>query len=120
MTINYIKIWVYTVKKYLSLQVIVKMLIECLVYLSVFYVLTRNIKISLMYLIFLVAIKSSIQLFIFYKKLYKSDNYKLVLIRPIHPLFGLLVYSHNLLDITILLPVLIYLKIEKYFLNKKK
>ena len=118
---NYIKIWLSTVKKYTSLKSFLKMLLEYIFYFLIIYLFfAKNISLSLIYSIFLVAIRSSFQLFLFYKKLVDSDHYHLILLKPLDPIMGLLIYNHSLSDISILFPILIYIKVRNYMTTNIK
>lgn len=113
--IKYFHIWFNVVKKYISLELIFKTLVEYLLYFIIIYIfIIRNIYITLIISFTLIAIRLFIQLFYFYRKLIQSNDYNLILLKPVDPLFGLLVYNHNPADIIILLPILIYIKFKNY------
>ena len=112
--INYIKIWISVVKKYTDLKCISLFLVEFFVYILIIYLVIENINLSVIVSILLITIRLFVQLYYFYKKLVDLNQYNLILLKPIDPLFGLLVFNHNPIDILILLPILIYIKIKNY------
>ncbi len=109
-----IKIWFSVIKKYFDLKSISIFLIEFFAHILVVFLFTRNINLSLVFSVLLIVIRLSVKLFLFYKNLIQSNNYNLILLKPIDPLFGLLIYNHNPADILILLPILIYIKLRNY------
>lgn len=113
MIISYLKIWISIVKKYTSIKTVLILLLENLFYfLVIYFFLTQSIVNSLFILILLVIMRSSIKIVVFLNNLKKTGDYNLVLLKPIDPLFGLIAYNHSPLDILILFPVLVYIKIK--------
>lgn len=110
---SYFKIWLKVIRKNLSIKTLLVFFIEHLVlYLAIFFLFGDNIILSFILLLLLMIIRSVIRLFVFYKKLVDSGNFDQILLKPIDPLFGLIVFKMNLADIVILLPVLIFLKLK--------
>ena len=117
--IKYFKIWFDVIQKYISLELILKTLVEYMLYFIVFYIfITRSVSISLFVALTLIAIRLLIQIVYFYKKLILSNDYNLILLKPVDPLFGLLIYNRNAADILILLPILIFIHFKNSKLEK--
>lgn len=114
---NNFKIWLKVVKKNLNLRTVVIFFIKHLiVFLVLYFLFSYNIILSFILLIFLIIVMSATRLFLFYKKLISSDSFDQILLKPIDPILGLIVYQRNIADIVILLPILIFIK----FKNKKQ
>lgn len=110
-----IKIWFKVVRDKISFEFLSKILIFCFVNLIIIYLLTnKNLAISISLLIMLIIIILVIRIILFYKELINLKSYDSILLKPVDPIFSLIVYNRNPADIIILLPVLIYLKIKNY------
>jgi hypothetical protein len=114
MILTYFKIWLKVIKKcitfkYLSIVILVFLPSLFLIYL----LLGKNILTSLIGLFILVIIILFVRLFIFYKKIIDLGLFNSLKLKPVDPLFGLLIYNRNPADIFILLPILIYIKIKR-------
>jgi uncharacterized membrane protein HdeD (DUF308 family) len=114
MIIRYLKIWFKVVKKHISLKLFLMQFAEHLVYfIAMYYLIGSHLLLAIILLVTLMAVRSSIRMFTFYKELINSGSYHQILLKPIDPLFGLLVYKRNMIDIVILIPLLLFLKFRK-------
>lgn len=113
MILTYFKIWLRVVSKTINFKLLSKFLAEHLVIFFVIYYFTNyDLFFSFISLLILMIIRSAIRIVFFYKKLIQSDSYDLILLKPIHPLVGLIIYNRNPADILFLLLVLIYIKLR--------
>lgn len=111
--ITNLKIWSKVIRKTLSFKSLLTFFSEHLIiYLAIYFLLNYEVVISFILLLILMIIRSVIRLFVFYKKLVELDSFDQILLKPIDPLFGLLIYRLNIADIVILLPILLYLKLK--------
>lgn len=109
--------WFNVIKDNMSLKSMISIFIEHLVlYLLIYFITKYNIALSFILLLLIMIIRSLFRLFVFYKKQTESNNFEQILLKPIDPLVGLIVYQRNISDIVMLLLVLIFLK----FKNKKQ
>lgn len=107
--------WLKVIKKYVNIKVFAIVTIEYIFYFSlVHFFVTRGVILSLLISYVLISSRLFVQLFYYYKRLLESDQYNLILLKPIDPPLGLLVYNHNPADVFIILPILIYIKIKNY------
>lgn len=110
---SYFKIWLKVIKKILNVKTILIFFVEhVFLYLVIYFLSSYNIGLSFILLLFLMIIRSAIRLFLYYRKLIDSDGFDQILLKPIDPLFGMIVFRMNLSDIVILFPVLIFLKLK--------
>lgn len=110
-------IWLKVIKNNTNLKLVMFILIEHLVvYLLIYFITNYNIALSFILFLLVMATRSIIRMFVFYKKLIESKNFEQILLKPIDPLLGLIIYKMNIADIVTLLPVLIFLK----FKNKSR
>ncbi len=109
----YFKIWLKVVKKSLNFKTTLIFIVEHVVlYLAIYLLFSYNIGLSFILLLLLMIIRSVIRLFAYYRKLITSDGFEQILLKPIDPLFGMIVFKRNLADVVLLLPVLIFLKLK--------
>ena len=110
-------IWWRVVKGNINLKSMIYIFIEHLVlYLLIYFLTKYNFVLSFILLLLLMVIRSAIRLFVFYKKLNESNNFEQILLKPIDPLLGLIVYQRSISDIVVLLPFLVFIN----FKNKKQ
>lgn len=115
MMLKYLKIWLKVVRKYVTfkyLSITISIFFLCLFFTNLLF--GRNMTTSLIILLTVTIIFIFIRLLLFYKRMVNSESYCLLKLKPINPLFGVLVYNKNPLDIFILLPILLYLKIKDF------
>ncbi|EKE04852.1 MAG: hypothetical protein ACD_19C00429G0012 [uncultured bacterium] len=113
MIFKFIKIWFKVVRDKISFKYLSQTLIFCFISLIlIYFLINRNFSLSIFCLFILIATLLVIRLILFYKELVNLKIYDLILLKPIDPLFSLIVYNRNPADIIILLPILIYLKIK--------
>lgn len=109
----YFKIWLKVVKKNVTYKYLSIALIVFLFSLFTTYLFTdRNIIFSIIIIYVFISTILFGRLFIFYKRLLDTDTYDSIKLMPIHSLLGLLIYNQNPLDIFIIFPILILLKIS--------
>lgn len=114
-------VWSKIVKRYMNIRVFGLIISEYFFYILITYFLvTRSFIFSLFLSYTLVSARLAIKLFYFYKNIQESGKSDLILLKPVDPLFGLLVYNHNPADIFILFPILIYIKIKSYIVKSQK
>lgn len=112
--IKYLKIWTKVIKDTIDAKSLSFNLSICLVsYFAIYLMTDKNNVTSIILFILGIIVWQSIKLFIFYKELTANNQYDFVLLKPIHPLFGIILYHKDPLDIIVLIPVLLFLKIRK-------
>lgn len=115
MIFNYLKIWLKVIKKHISLKAILKTVgiwLPCFV--IIYFFTNRSLTNSIVILIVLLVAKLSIKIIFLYKELTRTDTFDLILLKPVDPLFGLIIYNRNPADILILLPILMFIKLRRY------
>ncbi len=111
---KYFLLWIKVVKGYIVPANILKATLEYLFYFALFYFgFSFSIAISLFLLLLLIMVRLLVRLQNKYKELIKTEQFELILVKPIDPLFGILIFKPNPGDIFILLPILIYIKFRK-------
>lgn len=114
----YFKIWLKVVKKSLNVKTTLMFFVgHVVLYLAIYLLSSYNIGLSFILLLLLMIIRSVVRLFVYYRKLIDSHGFEQILLKPIDPLIGLLVYNRNPADILVLAPILVYLKIKNYKIN---
>lgn len=114
MILNNFLIWFKVIKKYITFKYL--SILTFVFLLSLFFINTLtggNIILSFVILIIIITILVLTRLLLFYKKITDLKLYYIFLLKPANPLFGLLIYNRNPLDIFIIFPILIYINIKK-------
>lgn len=121
MIINYLKIWFKLSKDNFNLNEASKTGVIYLIYfLIIYFVISHNLILSLVYLLIIIFIKLFIRFTSFYKELVSSNDIDCLLLMPLNPLLIILLYKPNFADILILLPILIYIKLQTHInINKR-
>lgn len=115
--LKYLKIWIKTIKGDFDLNVYAKVGVEYMFYFwIIFFLVKQNIATSLVLLLIFIIFRLFFRLFCLYKKLISANTFYEISLKPIDPLFGLLIYKPNPADILILFPILVYIKLK----NSKK
>ncbi len=110
---NNFKIWLKVAKKTLNFRTVIIFFVGHLVtFLIIYFLFSYNFILSIVFLVLLMLVMSVVRLFLFYKKLFNTDSLDKILLKPIDPLFGLIVYNMNIADIVMLLPLFIFLKFK--------
>ncbi len=104
MIFTYFKIWLKVVSKKITLKYLAILSVSIILSLFLF---------NIVLIFLLIIIIQSFRLFIFYKHIEEDELFYTLKLKPVNPIFGLLIYNQNPLDIFILIPILFYLKIKK-------
>ncbi len=101
--------------KHINISIALKTILIYILYFAIILLLTSfNLYFSIFIFFILIVFILVSRLIILFRELTKSGKYDLLLLRPIDPLFGLLIYNKNPADILILGPILIYIKLSNY------
>ncbi len=90
---------------------LIVLFVEVSLFIFVYFFLKNNFILIFVVWYLLSIIFQIVQVFLFYKKLLDEQKYDLLLLKPVDPLFGLLVYRHNVSDVFILPLILVYIKL---------
>lgn len=114
MITNYFKIWLSVIVKTINYKLLSILFIEHLaIFFVVYYFTNYNLFLSFILLLTIIIVSSAVRIFYFYRKLTQPGGYDLVLLKPVNPLVGIMVYNRNPMDILFLLLILVYLKLRK-------
>lgn len=115
MIISYLKIWFNVVMKHVNINIALKTILIYILYFAIIFLLTSfNLYFSIFIFFNMMIFILVSRLILLFRELTKSGKYDLLLLRPVDPLFGLLIYNKNPADILILVPVLIFIKFKNY------
>lgn len=115
MITRYIKIWFKVIAKNNNLNDIFKTLVIYMLYFALVFLLT-NFRLSFSIFLFILFLHFQItsRLILLYKNLVRTRKYDLILLTPVDPLWGLLIYNKNPADFLILFPILLFIYIKNY------
>lgn len=115
MIFKYFKIWFNVVKKYVTIKYsLISIVTLFMSFASFYFLFSKNIINGILFSIILIDIILAIRFALNYNKIISSGLYDSIKLKPLHPIFTVLIYNRNPLDIFILLPILVYLKITNY------
>ncbi len=115
MIYRYFKIWLKVVINNFDIKLtLIALFVEVLLFVFVYFFLMYNLALIFIIWYLLSIIFQIVQVFLFYKKLLYEQKYDLLLLKPVDPLYGLLVYRHNIADIFVMPLVLLYIKLSNF------
>ena len=115
MVFKYFTIWFKVVKKYATIKYsLISIATLFISFISFYLLFSKNIINGLLFLIILIDVILTIRFVLNYNKIVSFGLYDSLKLKPLDPIFTLLIYNRNPLDIFILFPILIYLKIINY------
>lgn len=113
MITRYLKIWFKVITKNNNLNDVAKSAVIHMLYFALIFLLTNfRIGFSIFIFILFILFKLTSRLILLRRELINSEKYDLLLLQPIDPLWGLLIYNKNPADILILFPILLFVKFK--------
>lgn len=113
MITRYLKIWFKVITKNNNLNDVAKSAVIHMLYFALILLLTNfRIGFSIFIFILFILFKLTSRLILLRRELINSEKYDLLLLQPIDPLWGLLIYNKNPADILILFPILLFVKFK--------
>ena len=116
MIYHYIKIWLSDSKKDISYLSVVGKIIEYLIYFVILNLILNNIYLSLVLLYLIIFIKYVYKNIYILKQLINSNDFIYLLLKPVNPIFKVLIYGANPIDL--MLSILIVIIFCVSFISK--
>lgn len=114
MIIKYLKIWANVVREILDFKNIsIIFLFYVILFFSIYFLFETGTTLSLLLTLLIILVRQATKLFMFYRKIVEDKKYDLILLKPIDPLVGLLIYNKDPMDVFLLLPILFLVKFKK-------
>lgn len=114
MIIKYLKIWTNVIREVLDFKNLsINFLFYIILFFSIDFLFETGTALSLLLTLLIIIFRQAVKLFMFYRKIVEDKKYDLILLKPINPLVGLLIYNKDPMDVLLLLPILALVKFGK-------
>lgn len=107
MIFNYIKIWLLDSKKNMSYFSVFEKIIEYLIYFVLLNLVINNIYLSLILLYLIIFVKYIYKNIYILKQLINTNDFIYILLKPVNPIFRILIYGANPIDLIVSILIII-------------
>ena len=107
MIFNYIKIWLLDSKKNMSYLSFFEKIIEYLIYFVLLNLVLNNIYLSLILLFLIIFVKYIYKNIYILKQLINTNDFIYILLKPVNPIFRILIYGANPIDLIVSILIII-------------
>lgn len=107
MIFNYIKIWLLDSKKNMSYLSVFENMIEYLIYFVLLNLVLNNIYLSLILLFLIIFVKYIYKNIYILKQLINTNDFIYILLKPVNPIFRILIYGANPIDLILSILIII-------------